>query len=542
MGKYGVSRKRILAVLADGKPRGLRDIVKATGLSHDVVSANLLRCWRDGLLLRTKSPIYKQERVFKGRAGWSRNTRPYHLYVLRPKGINHLEVDGREFVPFKKEFLDARGGGGRSKAKAILDFIRDNSDKAVFSKEIAKALANMGVRISDVMANVRRFEKRGLVYVRGYKLDDRQTPFKNGFLITWIDPNKPREQAIEKAIQRTDARLLQENMDSPLMRRVNQTRDMIIEHSKLGRLLSFTYIMNKLQCSESEAEYAINRALQLYPDLKMIKLFNAYRYYYHNSLSGANLEAAIRMKENYIRMTKGRANRIGHNWEAVVEWFIDKFTVGARFWTQTHRSSNMDPRRITLHLIKSVHGRRNVAEVDRVWEVTPGIFVPPTTYVLSCKWGLIHKEDVDDFLEVLRWSKEFGVNTPDGRQIKQGVVGVFAGGAFDPKENVQLKDGSKISLASYASRMNIQLLKAADFNRKLRERGCINLTVQKICRIAKDENEVREILDKAWKDPVKSDVLIASIAEKNKKLYDFERMLEEKGSTNTMSVRHRENN
>lgn len=63
-----------------------------------------------------------------------------------------------------------------------------------------------------------------------------------------------------------------------------------------------------------------------------------------------------------------------------------------------------------------------------MWEVTPGVFAPPITYVLSCKWGLVNKEHVDDFLEVLRWSKEFGVDTPDGRRIKQGVYGVFAGG------------------------------------------------------------------------------------------------------------------
>jgi len=50
---------------------------------------------------------------------------------------------------------------------------------------------------------------------------------------------------------------------------------------------------------------------------------------------------------------------------------------------------------------------------------------------------------VDDFLEVLRWSKEFGVDTPDGREIKQGVIGVFAASAFNPKETVQLKDDSK---------------------------------------------------------------------------------------------------
>jgi hypothetical protein len=111
------------------------------------------------------------------------------------------------------------------------------------------------------------------------------------------------------------------------------------------------------------------------------------------------------MRRNYIRIAKGRANRIGHNWEAVAEWFIDRSTTGARFWAQNHRIGGMDSRRITLHLIKGVGGRRNSAEVDRVWEVTPSIFAPTISYALSCKWGLVTKRCVDDFLDVLRCSK-----------------------------------------------------------------------------------------------------------------------------------------
>jgi hypothetical protein len=152
------------------------------------------------------------------------------------------------------------------------------------------------------------------------------------------------------------------------------------------------------------------------------------------------------MKVNYMRVAKGRANRIGHNWEAVAELFIDRFTADARFWTQRHRDGGMDARRITLHLLKGVGGRRGAAEVDRVWEVNPSVFAPPITYVLSCKWGLVNKGHVDDFLEILRWSSDFGVDTGEGREIKNGVVGVFAASAFNPKENIQLKDKSIISL------------------------------------------------------------------------------------------------
>ena len=356
----------VLAALGDYKPKSQREIVKITGLSEGSAYNCLYICWKRGLILRTKEPIYEFERRFKGRAGISQTTRPYHLYLLKPEGKDLVLVDGREFVKYAKEHLDVRGGGQVSKAQRVLNFIKKHRDQAFFSTEIAEALKKHEVKVRDVMSNVRRFEKKGLVYVRGYKQDDRQTPFKKGYLITWLDPEKPREKAIEEAIQRTNRALTDEASTSPLIERVHRIRDMIIEHSKLRRVVGFPYIHHKLGCTEYEAEHALSRALQLYPDLKEKRLFNNYRYYYHTSMA------------------------------------------------------EEDPRRITLHLIRSVGGRRRNAEVDRVWEVTPGVFAPPITYVLSCKWGLVRKRDVDDFLDVLRWSKEFGVDTPDGRQVKQG--------------------------------------------------------------------------------------------------------------------------
>ena len=35
--------------------------------------------------------------------------------------------------------------------------------------------------------------------------------------------------------------------------------------------------------------------------------------------------SSIEMKQSYIRLIKGRGNCIGRNWEAVPEWFIDRF-------------------------------------------------------------------------------------------------------------------------------------------------------------------------------------------------------------------------
>ena len=308
-------------------------------------------------------------------------------------------------------------------------------------------------------------------------------------------------------------------------------RDQILEATKLRDLVSFEFIQNKLNCSLYEAEGAISRALQLYPDLQMVKLFNAYNYYYHTSLPPEELKVATAFKQNYVRQMKGRHNRIGHNWEASVEWFIDKFTMGASFQTQNHRTAVMDPRRITLHLIKSVGGRKQNAEVDRVWRVTMGIFAQPIIYVLECKWGLVQRRQIDDFLEVIKWSTDFGVSTPEGRSIKQGVVGVFAGSAFNPKENVKLKDETVISLATYAARINIQLLKGADFNQKMQEKGISkNITIQGICRVAKNEKEVREILTKIWENPGKSPEILSNVAGKNKEVYEFEKILEETGT------------
>ena len=528
MVRRGSSKRLVLVLLSEGKPMSHRNLVKRTGLSDATVWSVLYRCWKKGLVLRTRKPEYKYERVFRGRAGTSGAMRPYHLYILKPKGMNSVRIDGYEFVKYDEKYLDARGGGRLSKAQRILDFLKETRDKAWFSTEVAEALKDEGVKVSDIMSNVRRFEKRGRVYVRGYKTEERQTPFKEGYLITWLDEKLPREQAIGTAIQRTNKVLEDRSSASPIVERIHRFRDIVIEHSKLRRLVGFPYIQNKLGCTEYEAKHAVKRALQLYKDLKETKVFNNYKYYYHTSLSEEDFQAAIKMKENYIRITKGRGNRIGHNWEAAAECFIDRFTTGAHFWTQNHRTKAMDPRRITIHLIRGVGGRIRAAEVDRVWDVTPGVFAPPITYVLSCKWGLVRKNDVDDFLEVLRWSKEFGVNTPDGRQVKQGVVGVFAGSAFNPRENVRLKDGNSISLASYAARMNIQLLKAADFNSKLRERGCAKpVTVQKICRIARNENEVREMLDAIWENSSRSEGIFARVAEKNRELFEFERMLEE---------------
>jgi len=270
------------------------------------------------------------------------NLRSYHLYLLKPGmgDVNFAEVDGVRFIRYHK----SRGTRSpRSKAGLILAFLKRHRDRAFFSTQVAEALKGFGVKTSHVMSNARRFEKGGLVYVRGYRMNDRQTPFQEGYLLTWIDPRKPRERAIEEAVKRTDAALAGRAATSPIIVRVHRIRDMILSATKTRELVAQSYIANELGCSEYEAEGALQRALQLYPDLREVKLFDAYRYYYHASMAPEDLKAAMTMKENYVRIEKGRDNRIGHNWEAAVEWFVDKFTVGAGFREQPHRTAGMDP-------------------------------------------------------------------------------------------------------------------------------------------------------------------------------------------------------
>jgi hypothetical protein len=483
----------------------------------------LLRLLRAGRILRSEKPLREYQRIFKGRGGISSNLRNYYLYVLSPKKKRTVEINGVVFIGYQRE---NRNKLRESKAKKLLNFLRQNTGLAFYSKEIIDKLKYEGFKPSDVMTNVRLFEKKGLVYVRGYRTDSGQTPFREGYLVTWIDPDKPREAALEEAIQATNKVLANKATKNPIVERIQMIRDQIIEATKLKDLVSFDFLQNKLSCSVHEAESAIKRALQLYPDLKEMKIFGNFRYYYHADFAQEELHAAVVMKENYIRKIKGRANRIGHNWEAAVEFFIDNLTTGAKFWTQNHKNKEMDSRRITVYLVKPIAGRRKNAELDRVWEVSPGPLLNPTTYILECKWGLVRKQDIDRFFDVLRDSKEFGVDALEGRQIKQGVVGVFAGSAFNPKEKVHLKDETELSFPAYAARMNIQLLKTSDINGKLRERGSSkDVTIQRICRLARDEEEVRRILGIIWKSPSLAEQTLSHVMEKNYDVYEFEREL-----------------
>jgi len=106
-------------------------------------------------VLRTEKPIYEHERIFKGRGRISRNIRSYHLYVLRPEGVDSIVLDDRRFVKYGKEHLDVRGGGKKSKAQRILEYLRKHGDQAFFSKDVAEALKDYGVKVREEEACLR---------------------------------------------------------------------------------------------------------------------------------------------------------------------------------------------------------------------------------------------------------------------------------------------------------------------------------------------------------------------------------------------------
>jgi len=504
---------RVYDFLVSNGPATLRNVYEALGEEPSNVDDCLRRLWKKNKILRTREPTFEFTTDPKGRAGIVGYTRAINHYVVN----NGHEIPS-SYVTYDERKKDGRSREIESKASKIISFLRFNKDKAFYSVDIKNTLK---VKSSDIMSNVRRFERKGFVYVRGYQSHDQRSPFSKGFILTYIAQQKPRDKAVKEAFERTSKALLENPTSNTIHERIRLIRDQLLTTNEL---LSLSYLKHVLNCPIDQVKRAIKRAKQLYPDIKELLLFNKFRYYYLDSMKPEDLKANVEMKKNYIRVRFGRDNRIGHNWEAVVEWFIDKFTEGAEFVRQNHRK-NIDPRRITLHLLKPVGDRKQSAEVDRVWKVTPGLFSPTVTYVLECKWSVVNKKALDDFIEVLKWSTDFGVDTENGRELKKGVIPVFGAGAYNPKEKVVV-NGQMITLTQYASRMNIKLLKPADFNGKLREHGVDKrVTVQKICKVCKDEKDVRALLNEIWPNPSKAQEVLSEIASKNQSVFEFEKAL-----------------
>jgi len=520
MTRQFASRDRLLCLLADGKPRCTREVREELQVTSKAAENVCQHYWKTGLLLRSERPLLERNGSFAGRAGTSYNTRFYHLYLLDNRHDETI-IDNIRFLSFAKTPKIQR----ENKAQLIMQFLRDNPDKAFYTTQIGERLKDKGVTINDMACNLRRYEKKGLVYFRGYRTAEHETPFGAGYIVTYIDPNKDRGIAVSEATQRTQLLIEGGSHSNPLADRIRIIRDELLKARELKEIVSPNFLQQRLHCSEDQLRFALDRAKQLFNDeIREVKIFN-FPYYYHANLDETDLKIAIAAKQNYIRKVKGKHNRIGHNWEACVEFFVDKLTKGAEFLEQNHRS-RMDSRRITLKLLRPTGERKLFAEVDRVWTIQPSPISQPVTYVLECKWGLVRKESLEDFLNVLKWSMDFGFDSQNGRMIKQGVIGIFAGTAFNPKDKVKV--GNEIlSVAQYAARMSIQLLKASDLNEILHKLGVHkSVTVQKVCTRARHEGEVREVLSKIWNEPKDAQDSIDQLVAKNASVFEFERELE----------------
>jgi len=193
------TKDSLLSLMSDGKPRSTREVTERLGVTTRAAESACCRYWKAGSLLRSEKPLHEANRVFAGRAGTSYNTRSFYLFVLG-NGGEEAVADNVRFLSHSSTPRTVKP----NKAQLVLNFLRENSDKAFYTTEIAARLKESGVTIRDVGVNLRRYEKRGEVCFRGYRNAEHETPFAAGYIVTYVDPNKRRETAIAEATERTE--------------------------------------------------------------------------------------------------------------------------------------------------------------------------------------------------------------------------------------------------------------------------------------------------------------------------------------------------
>jgi hypothetical protein len=224
-----------------------------TGINYKPVESTLWRLYRNERILRNVHPFRESRLHSRGRGGLVRNLRNYFLYTRRPTGIDELEIDGLLFC-VKQPKPD--GQVAASKAKKIRTHLQNNIGAAYFSKELVERLA---VKPSDIMSTVRRLERQGRVFVRGYREGDRETPFKQGYLITWVDDTLGRDNGLRNALTATSGRLNDEEDTNPFMMRIRIIRDCVVTAGAQKQIVSKDFLKGKLHCTSYELDTSIRR-------------------------------------------------------------------------------------------------------------------------------------------------------------------------------------------------------------------------------------------------------------------------------------------
>jgi hypothetical protein len=453
-----------------------------------------------------------------------------HLWKPRTNGETSCFVNGEAFIEHKPR-------PSKSLSQSIIEYVREYlHDRAAFTTGLRTKLEERlgtSIRQSMVMYVLGRYRHRE-VYVRGYQSADKMTPFEQGFAVTWIDPHLPREQALAEAKERTDKLLQDEQTTSPLFQRVHSIYDIVTDASLKRDIAGQIYVMSEVGCSRHQLELALKKTMEFYPSIKRVSIFGdeqgnyGYPHYYNEKiLSHDDLDAAVRAKQQYLMKVKKCDERKGHALEGVVWWSLEKFR-RARFLPQRHRTEGMHPYRHTLHLIKPVRRRKKSAEIDGVWESRePALLCnnEEVTNLIEVKFNLIRRDDVEDLLDIARFSKEFGADDRHGRVIRNGVVLWMAGAAIDNRASI-LVGNEYLTIASFAARLGIKFIPISQINEQLQHHGWEKASVKAICRKAKDAHEAMEMLDQIWAHPEKAKEIIAKYAEQNKSILEQERMLE----------------
>lgn len=81
-------------------------------------------------------------------------------------------------------------------ARSVLDFLKKHGNTVFFLPEVYNALKRRGVTTGDILKTAQNYEKRGMVAVGTTR------PFGEGYVLTWIDQSKPREEALSEALAR----------------------------------------------------------------------------------------------------------------------------------------------------------------------------------------------------------------------------------------------------------------------------------------------------------------------------------------------------
>ena len=234
-------RFEILDALETHGPMSVREICAATNETNDHrVRMILRRLWKKEVILSTKQPVFMRETILKGRNGTVTHTRSVNYY-----GLNDFELSA-EFVTYDEKMMDGRDKQVESKAQRILKFLQEHSDRAFYSTDLVSKLE---IRSCDEMANVRRFEQQGRVFVRGYQYHNKRSPFRRGYVMTIIDQVIPRDDAVKQAFERTNTIIVEQTTSNKVLERVRMIRDQLLIANDL---LSMDYFQNVLKYTRDQ--------------------------------------------------------------------------------------------------------------------------------------------------------------------------------------------------------------------------------------------------------------------------------------------------